>query len=303
MLSLSISYEIKDTAVATVNGTGMITALKEGNTRLKIRDNANEIETYVYIKVINGIEPILTTGTNFTVALKQNETVWSFGKNDLGQLGSGDNVNKNEPVPVKYANSTDDLKNIKQISSGYSHSVALSNDGKVYTWGANTAGQLGNGTKANTNFAVEVLGLTNIVKVEACENITIALDKDGSIWVWGEGYSILPMKLISSHKMIDVSRKMFLSTEGLIYHISDLENRVNNLSRIAKISSGKDHYLALTDNGYVYSWGNNNQYGELARTSSSLTAPVATDAYEISAGDDISFVKKGDRRSLCIWIK
>lgn len=99
------------------------------------------------------------------------------------------------------------------------------------------------------------------------------------------------MKLISSHKMIDVSKKMFLSTDGLIYQISDLENRVNTLSRIAKISSGENHYLALTDNGYVYSWGTNT-YGQLAKTSNSLTATVAKDVYDISAGDSISIIQK-----------
>lgn len=306
MLPLSISYEMKDTSVATVDSSGLVTANAKGRTRLKIIDSANELETYVYIKVIDGLEPLLTTGLNFTVALKQNGTVWSFGKNDLGQLGSGDNVNKNEPVAVKCANSTDELKNIKQISSGYYHSVALSDDGKIYTWGSNAKGQLGNGSNTNSNFAVEVQGLNNIIKVEACEETTIALDKEGNVWAWGEGYSILPMKLISSHKMVDVSRKIFLSTEGLIYQISDLENRVNSLSRIAKISSGGGYngskfYLALTDNGYVYSWGDNT-YGQLAKTSNSLTAPVSSDAYEISAVAAASFVRQGDRRSLCSWI-
>lgn len=86
MQPMNISYEIKDNAVATVDSAGIITAHIKGNTKLKIRDNANEIETYVYIKVIEGPEPQLTTGSNFTIALKQNGTVWSFGKNDLGQL-------------------------------------------------------------------------------------------------------------------------------------------------------------------------------------------------------------------------
>ena len=292
----NLTFEILDTNIANLSGD-TITGVLEGNTKLKITDVDNQIVTYVYITVIQGEKSALTTGNNFTVALKQNGTVWSFGKNDLGQLGSGDNLNKNEPISVKCQNSTDELKDIKQISSGYSHSVALSNDGKVYTWGANNHGQLGNGTNNNTTFAVEVQGLKDIEKVEAYQNITIALDKDGNIWVCGEGYSILPMKLISPNKMIDVSGKLFLSKEGYIYDISDLGNRLNSLSRISKISSGKEHYLALETNGNVYSWGGKNKYGELGKTSSSLTAVVTNNAYNISAGDEISFISKDDGES------
>ena len=152
-------------------------------------------------------------------------------------------------------------------------------------------GQLGNGTELDSMFAVKVDGLKDIVKVVACQNITIALDKEGKIYAWGEGYSNLPMRLISSNKMIDVSGKTFLSQEGFVYDISDLETRINNLSQIAKISSGKDHNLALSVYGYVYSWGANNQYGELAKNSSCITAQIIKDAYEINAGNDTTFVK------------
>lgn len=152
-------------------------------------------------------------------------------------------------------------------------------------------GQLGNGTNSNTNYAVEVQGLSDIIKVEAYQNITIALDKEGKVYTWGESYSTLPMRLISSKKMVDVSGKIFLSEEGFIYEISNLENRLNNLSQIAKISAGTDHYLALSVHGYVYSWGVNNVYGELGKTSLYLTSAVTKDAYEIIAGNDTSFVK------------
>lgn len=81
----NISYEMLDTNIATVTSNGRIVAIEEGHTKLKILDTTNEIETYIYIKVINGIQSKLSTGNNFTVALKTNGTVWSFGKNDLGQ--------------------------------------------------------------------------------------------------------------------------------------------------------------------------------------------------------------------------
>lgn len=212
----------------------------------------------------------------------------------LGNVGTGDNVDINKPKEVVSANTGKGLENIKTVSSGNGHSVALAKDGSVYTWGQNDKGQLGDGTQINSYFAIKVDGLKDIVKVIAYQNITIALDKDGKVYVWGESYSSLPMRLISSNKMIDVSGRTLLSQEGYIYDISDLETRVNTLSQIAKISSGKDHNLALSVYGYVYSWGANNDYGELAKNSNCITAQIMKNVYEINAGNDTTFVKTED---------
>lgn len=74
----NISYEILDTAIATVDGNGNILAKTEGITKLRIKDNTNNLETYIYITVVDGIKTKLTVGNNFTVALKNNGTVWSY---------------------------------------------------------------------------------------------------------------------------------------------------------------------------------------------------------------------------------
>lgn len=174
----------------------------------------------------------------------------------MGQLGNGETVNSNLPVQVKKSQN-DYLTDIIQISSGNSHTVALGKDGSVYTWGKNDIGQLGLGTSDNSNFARKVDGLKNIKKVFAYKNITLALDQDGKVFGWGEGYSTLPMRLISSKKFIDVAGQILLSTDGMIYDIKDLENPIEYLSRIAKISAGDEHWLALSTNGYVYSFGKN----------------------------------------------
>lgn len=102
------------------------------------------------------------------------------------------------------------------------------------------------------------------------------------------------MRKISSKKMVDIARKMLLSSEGFIYDIGDLENEVNYLSHIAKISCGEDHALALSVNGDVYSWGVNNTYGELAKTTTSIIVPIKRNAYEIKAGSDTTFIKTED---------
>ncbi len=79
---------MQDTSIAEIDSNGQITGISVGQTKLKIFDTKNEIETYVYINVINGIKPMLVTGSNFTVSLKTNGTVWSYGRGNTGQLGN-----------------------------------------------------------------------------------------------------------------------------------------------------------------------------------------------------------------------
>jgi len=63
---------------------------------------------------------------------------------------------------------------VKSIAAGASHVLALRTDGTVRTWGLNWAGELGNGTKTDSNVPVEVLGLTGVKYVEAGGDSSLA---------------------------------------------------------------------------------------------------------------------------------
>ena len=86
----------------------------------------------------------------FTAILKSDGTVWTIGKNENGQLGDGTNEDKIEAVQVKIDENTY-LTNVIKISVGEEHVLALTKEGKVYAWGANTYGQLGIGTTTESN--------------------------------------------------------------------------------------------------------------------------------------------------------
>ena len=112
-------FESLDNGVATVDNVGNITGVSVGETKIKITDTENNISTYIYINVYNGAKVDVKMGDGFTIALKQDGTVWSYGLNDKGQLGLGNNDNKNEPTKVT------GLENIKAIEVGYAHTLAL----------------------------------------------------------------------------------------------------------------------------------------------------------------------------------
>ena len=289
----NIKYEILDESIATVGNDGKITAIKEGQTKVKITDETSKITTYIYLEVIDNSKVDVQEGKNFTVALKQNGTVWSYGLNDKGQLGIGNNENKNEPVQVEK------LSNVKEIATGYSHALALTKSGEVYSWGLGANGQLGNGGEEDSNVPIKVNGVSNIVKIDAYKNISLALDNEGKVYIWGEGQSVLPMRIVFSETVIDISGTLMLTEKGEVYDISDTMAPLERISNIAKISSGESHYLALTVDGKLLVWGTNT-YGEIGNGSISeidyLTDmdKLIGEIYDISAGNGISILRNAE---------
>ncbi len=282
--------------IATVDEYGKITAISAGLTKIKITDTKNEISTYIYVEVLSNSKVDVQEGKNFTISLKENGTVWSYGLNSNGQLGNDTAIGEQCAVPAQVKLNKDTyLENIKQIATGYSHVLALTKQGEVYAWGANTNGQLGTGEENDCNIPIKIQGISNIIKIDAYKNKSIALSSDGKVYVWGEGQSTLPMRLIFPTKVVDISGDLILSQNGLVYNISDLTTPIIGLSNIAKISAGTNHNLALDVYGIVYAWGTNT-YGEcgIATTGSIAVRKVTYNIFKISAGNCTSILQSED---------
>ena len=269
----AISYVSEDTSIATVDSNGKITAVKEGRTKIRITDTSTNYITYIEVVVQNGVEPQISLGEDFTIALKKNGSVWTFGSNENGQLGIGNNEDSLEPVQVN-------ISGIVQIAAGYKHAVAINQAGDLYVWGDNSLGQLGDGTKNSTNIPTKMQGLSNVKKVVANGNETIALTNDGKVYIWGEGYSSFPMRVILNKEIVDISGAICLTTDGTVYDLKDI-NKLINIFGIAKISGGMDHSLAIDQEGTVYEWGDQdyvyNKFGI-----------VGEKVIEVSSGTDMS---------------
>ncbi len=154
------------------------------------------------------------------------------------------------------------------ITSGTSHTLAIKNDGTVWSWGYNLQGQLGDGTVWSwgynlqgqlgdgTNQArsspVQVRNLTDVTTVSANGVHSLARKSDGSVWAWGYAYN---------------------GTGGGV-KVSSLPVQLNGLNNIVNVSDGSTHALALKDDGTVLSWGSNYN-GELGdETTIYKTSPV-----------------------------
>ncbi|KAE9340025.1 hypothetical protein PF008_g11289 [Phytophthora fragariae] len=125
-------------------------------------------------------------GLYHTVAITSGGEVYSFGKNDYGQLGLGHARSMKVPTLVKTSLGESDEK-IVAVSCGYYHTVTISEKGKLITWGRNDYGQLGIGSKDHKNSAQYVpLPLSSKIKTASCGCYhTLILMSNGRVMVFG----------------------------------------------------------------------------------------------------------------------
>ena len=209
--------------------------------------------TPVQVQSLTNVKAI-AAGYYFTVALKNDGTVLTWGSNVYGQLGNGTKTGSSVPIAV--------INDVKAIAAGGGHTVALKTDGTVWAWGRNNYGQLGDETTTDRLSPVQVkisgVPLNNVKAIAACNANTIALKNDGTVWIWGSnangqlGYGI-PGNLLAY-----IATPLQLSTQSNIY----------------AVAVGGDHAIAIKNDGVVWAWGNNG-YGQVGNNSTTTqNAPV-----------------------------
>ena len=126
------------------------------------------------VEGLMGKHPIqIACGGFHTAVITQDGSMYTFGGGEHGQLGHGDKVNKVQPTLVQTLRDV----SISQITCGWSHSVALTSTGEVYTWGNGDHGKLGhgNGKKVSTPQRVDKLLGNPVVKVASYNEHTAVL--------------------------------------------------------------------------------------------------------------------------------
>ena len=185
----------------------------------------------------------VSAGGTHTVALKSNGELWAWGNNSYGRLGDGANSGISNVPIQEHFNATD----WKSISVGYSHTVAIKNNGKLYAWGRNNNGQLGDGTTADRQVPTQESTDSNWSQVSAKgpSNFgqTLAIQTDGTLWAWGKN---------DSGQLGD----------GTAEDRTVPTQEVSNSTDWSSVSTGEKYTVALKSNGRVWAWGIN-EYGQL----------------------------------------
>ena len=122
----------------------------------------------------------LATGLSHTCALTLDRKAHCWGNNDTGQLGD-DTTTEQRTKPVTVTELTD----VTALSARWSHTCAITQDGKAHCWGANDSGQLGDGTIEKRTKPVTVTELTDVTWLSAGGFHTCALTHEGHVACWG----------------------------------------------------------------------------------------------------------------------
>jgi hypothetical protein len=145
------------------------------------------IKTPFLTEKIEGKIRNVIIGQTFIIALKENGELVSWGEDKSGCLGLGtDHTNESSPKKISFP--TDFQGKIIDIQYGKHHLLALTNYGKVYAWGENNTGQLGqNDTQTRYEpVFVEELRLQTVTEIRAVDNMSYALTNHGTVYAWGD---------------------------------------------------------------------------------------------------------------------
>jgi alpha-tubulin suppressor-like RCC1 family protein len=165
-------------------------------------------------------------GAYHSLVLTNSGEVYAWGWNNRGQIGNGrSGGNECQLIPIKL-NGFNDEKVI-QISCGSSHSMALTESGRVFSWGYNGFGQLGHNNTKNVNKSTIILLSNEIQKISCGLTHSLLLSRNGDIYWFGYNgceTQKTPIKLtINENKFIDIEShynqniSIALSVNGIYY--------------------------------------------------------------------------------------
>lgn len=215
----------------------------------------------------------VSAGNRFSLAIKTNGTLWSWGLNNTGQLGLNNVIDQNLPVQVGTAN------NWVRIDAGNQHSLAVDAFGFMYAWGNNTFGQLGDGTNTTSLVPIVITSSNNWSLVSAGFDHSMALDNNNMLYTFGNNVNgqLCDGTNTASNTPIPIS----IGGAGTV-------------SLYIAISAGNSFSLAIRNDSTLWSGGYNTsgQLGLGNNTAVNVLNQIGTNNnyLAISAGDSHSLV-------------
>ncbi len=251
---------------------------------------------------------IAASGSQTCVRLA-NGTVSCWGANTNGQLGDGTTTQRPSPVSTRGLSYRSSANSIATGAGG--HTCAGLEDGTIRCWGANTVGQLGDGTTFNRTIPVEVSGITTqrgLASFLSQSSCTVLLDGTTRCWGsnvsggFGNGTTTSVSTAVAAFTGITTAASMTIGSHGCVRLLDGTARcagrndtgmlgdgtttqrltpvTVSGLTDAADISGGEvSHTCARLQTGAMRCWGNNssNQLGD--GTTTTRTTPVTLSAF------------------------
>ena len=198
----------------------------------------------------------LSTGETHSVGLNTNGQVYSWGSNEFGNIGNGTtSFTPTHPTLISFTG-LQDGETIRDVITGQFNTFSVTSNGRVYAWGLNDVGQLGDNSVVNKLIPtlISFPGLNQFDDGETIKNVvadeyhSLAVTTTGRVYAWGKnnfgqlGDNTLVAKriptLISFPAGVTIKN---VAAGGAIAGASSF--------------AGGGHSLAVTTTGRVYAWG------------------------------------------------
>lgn len=210
-----------------------------------------------------------SAGAGHTLAVAEDGTLWAWGGNSVGQLGTGDYQSYSFPVKIG-TNRT-----WRYVSAGSGYSMAIQKDGSLWGWGQNTFGQLGNGRQTDERLPFRIGNDTDWETVAVDYYNTAGIKRDGSLWMWG----------LNDTGNLGVGNKSMRLTP----------TQVVNRGSWRDVAVSTFHTIAIKADGTLWGWGSNNQMAlGITNISGGSSVPILVSATNnwrvVTVSENNSFV-------------
>jgi alpha-tubulin suppressor-like RCC1 family protein/uncharacterized protein YjdB len=309
VMSADVTWATSDEGVATVDQTGLATAIADGEATITATAEGKSGSATL---TVEGGVVVVSAGRSHACALDQAGRAFCWGNNEQGQLGIGALTDRVTPVAVSGGHT------FIAIASGDFHTCGITPEGRAHCWGNNQSGQLGDGSLVRRLTPVAVSGGLTFVSISTGSSNTCALTASNQAYCWGQGFfgalgngstavATTPQLVSGGHAFASISvgqqYACAVTTAGAGYCWGTGGNgKLGNGSTtnrftpvavagtlvFASIQAGDDHTCGVTTSGEGYCWGQG-QFGRLGNgstTSASTPQPVSGGLVfaEISAG-------------------
>jgi uncharacterized repeat protein (TIGR02543 family) len=194
----------------------------------------------------------LSGGVTHSFGMTTSGQLYAWGDNELAQLGDGTTVNKSTPTLISFEG-LQSGETIRDVFAGQYHTFVVTTNGRVYAWGWNLYGQLGDGSTIDklTPTLISFPDGETIRNVVADQDHSLAVTTTGLVYAWGRNN----FGQLGDDSTVDKLTPTLISFTGL-----------GSGEIIRNVAAGKEHSLAVTTTGQVYAWGSNLR-GQLGKTS------------------------------------